>query len=110
VCRTEERPHPVLGEAGRSDVLLEVTVQIVVGRHRVLLAALLIQPDPAAAPLHKVVLNLHRNRGAHARKGVDHQVDQCPIAQAGREVVSIASSSARASSAPSNGVLPRRCA
>jgi hypothetical protein len=35
----------------RLDVLVEVAVQIVVGRHRMLLAALVMQPDPAAAPL-----------------------------------------------------------
>ena len=39
--RPKERPLSVLGDAGRPDVLLEVAVQIVVGRHRVLLAALL---------------------------------------------------------------------
>ena len=84
--RAEERSFPVLGDAGRLDVLVEVAVQIVVGRHRVLLAALLMQPDPAAAPLHKVVLDPHRNRGADAGKGVDHQADQRPIAQAGQGI------------------------
>jgi hypothetical protein len=37
-------------------------------------------------PLHKVVLDLHRNRGANTRKGVDHQPDQRPVAQVGQGI------------------------
>jgi hypothetical protein len=37
-------------------------------------------------PLHKVVLDLHRNRGANTRKGVDHQPDPRPVAQAGQGI------------------------
>jgi hypothetical protein len=74
----------VLADAGGRNVLLKVAVEIVVGRHLVFLAALLVQPDPAPAPLHKEVFDPHGDRRAHARKGVDHQTDQSAIAQTGK--------------------------
>ena len=47
----------------------------------VLLAALLVQPDPAAASLRVVVLDLHPYHRADAGEGVDHHPDQRAIAQ-----------------------------
>jgi hypothetical protein len=80
----EERPFPILGDAGRRDILLQVEVEIVVGWHLVLLAAFLVEPHPSAPSLNKEVLHLHGNRRTHAGEGVDHQSDQRPIAQAGQ--------------------------
>jgi len=39
--RPEERAFPVLGDAGSPNVLLQIAIEIMVGRHLVLLAALL---------------------------------------------------------------------
>jgi hypothetical protein len=86
LARAEERTFALLRDASRGDVFLKVAVEIVVRRHLVLLAAFLVKTDPAAAPLHKVVLDLHRDRRAHPREGVDHQADQGAIAQAGKGI------------------------
>ncbi len=47
----------------------------------VLLAAFLMQPDPAAASLRVEVLHLHPHDGADAGEGVDHHPDQGAITQ-----------------------------
>ena len=52
------------------------------GRHGVLLAALLVQADPPALALGVVVLDPHGDGGADAGEGVGHQRDQRPVAQA----------------------------
>jgi len=58
--------------------------KVVVGWHLVLLAALLVQPNPSPAPLHIEVLDPHRDSRSHAGEGVHHQADQSPVAQAGK--------------------------
>ena len=62
--------------------------------------------QPALA-VREVVLDLHRDDGADAGEGVGHDADQRAVAQADQRVGVDASSSARASSAFSTGVLPR---
>lgn len=69
----KERPFAVLGNARGLDVLLQIAVEVVVGRHLVLLTA-----------LHKVPLDLHLYRRCHASEGVDHQPDQRSVAQTGK--------------------------
>ena len=46
-----------------------------------LLAALPVQPDPAAATLQEVVSDPHSQNGADAGEAVDHGADERPIAQ-----------------------------
>ena len=67
------------------------------GRHRMLLAALLVQPDPAKAPLDNVVLDLHGDSRTDARKSVDRQADQRPITQTTLQSKSMRSAPAAAS-------------
>jgi hypothetical protein len=48
----------------------------------VLFAALLVQPDPAAAALHEIIADLHAKDRADAREAVCHDADQGSVAQA----------------------------
>ena len=77
----EKRPVEVLGNAGSREVGVEVQLQVVMTGDCMLLAALLVQPDPAAATLHEVVPDPHPQDGADAGEGVDHGADERPIAQ-----------------------------
>ena len=45
-------------------------------------AALLVQTNPAAAPLDEIIPDLHFQHGVDAGEGVDHDADQGAIAQA----------------------------
>jgi hypothetical protein len=47
----------------------------------VLLAALLMEAHPTAAPLDKIVANLHLNDGADAGEAEDHHRDQSAVTQ-----------------------------
>ena len=81
----EKRPAQVLGNASGSEVRVEVQLQVVMTGNYMLLAALLVQPDPAAAPLHEVVPDPHSQDGADAGEGVDHGADQRPVAQTNQQ-------------------------
>jgi hypothetical protein len=48
----------------------------------VLLTAFLMQAHPTAAPLDKIVTNLHLNDGADPGEAEDHHRDQSAVAQA----------------------------
>ena len=50
LARAEERALTVLAYAGSGDVLLQIAVKIVVRRHLVLLAPLLMEPHPSRRP------------------------------------------------------------
>jgi hypothetical protein len=67
--------------AGRLDVGREVFREVVVRRHLVALATLLVEPHPPAAPLHVVVFDIHSDRGPHAGERVRHERDERPIAK-----------------------------
>ena len=54
-------------EPSTIDVRVQVVLQVVMARHLVQLAALLMQPNPSAAPLHIDILQPHLHRGAHPR-------------------------------------------
>ena len=94
-------------DPGGLDIGVEVLLEGVVHRHLVMLAALLVQPEPPALALGEVVLDPHRNRRADPRKAVDQHPDQCPIAQADRVSVGMPSNSSCASSGDRIGVFPR---
>jgi hypothetical protein len=51
-------------------------------RHLVTLASFLLQPDPPALAVGEVVFDAHRDDGADAREGLDHDADQRTAAQA----------------------------
>ena len=55
------------------------------GWHLVLLAAFLVQPDPATPALYVEIFNLHGNCRSDTRKRVDHQADQGAVPQAEKE-------------------------
>ena len=57
-----------------------------VHRHLVVLAALLVQPEPPALALGEVVLDPHRKRRADPREAVDQDADERPIAKADQAV------------------------
>jgi hypothetical protein len=78
----EEGRFPVLADAGRSDVGVEIGFEVMMRRHLVALAAFLVQPHPPAFPLRVVVLDAHADDGADAREGIGHYRDQGTVAQA----------------------------
>ena len=77
----EKRPVEVPGDAGGGEVGVQIQLQVVMTGDYMLLAALLVQPDPAAAPLQEVVPDPHSQNGADAGEGVDHGADERPITQ-----------------------------
>jgi hypothetical protein len=52
---------------------VQICVEIVVAGHLVDLAAFLVQPHPPPFALAEIILDLHRDGGAHAREGIGHQ-------------------------------------
>ena len=77
----KQRTFPVLPDAGRRDILMEVLVKVVVRGHGVLLAALLMQAHPAAALLDVVILDPHAGGRADAGECVAHERDEGAVAQ-----------------------------
>ena len=78
--RPEKRPVEILGDAGGGEVGVEVQLQVVMTGDCMLLAALLVQTDPAPATLHEVVPDPHTQNGADACEGVNHGADERPVA------------------------------
>ena len=76
--------HPallVLGDAGRGNVGMQVLGKAVMARHRVLLAAFLMQADQPTRALGLQILHPHLERRADARKAIGEGGDECPVAQ-----------------------------
>jgi len=71
----------IAGDADSVDIFIEEMIKVMVTGNVMLLAALLVQPNPSAAALHEIVTDLHFSDGAYARKTVGHDADQGPIAQ-----------------------------
>ena len=63
-------------KAAAVDVGVQITLKIVVAGHDVMLATLLLQAHPETAVLHEHVFDLHGERRANAREGIDHQANQ----------------------------------
>ena len=72
---------PLITDAGGIEIFVEELLELVVRRHVVALAAFLVQPQPPALAVGKIVLDLHPNDGADPRKAVDHDADQRAVAQ-----------------------------
>src|SRR6516225_1308364 len=79
--RAEEGSLAVLADPGRSEILVEELLKLVMRRHFVALAAFLVQPQPPALASGVIVLDAHGDDGADAGKTVDHHADQRAIAQ-----------------------------
>jgi hypothetical protein len=60
-------------------------------RHLVSLAAFLVEPDPPALAVGKIILDPRRHDGADAGEGVGHDADQGAVAQADEVEVSMLS-------------------
>ena len=73
------------GDAGGGEAGVQIQLQVVMTGDGMLLAALLVQPQPAAAALQEVVPDPHAQDGADAGEGVDHGADQRPVAQANQQ-------------------------
>lgn len=78
---SKQRILPFACDVGSADVLFQVSVEIVVSRHLVLLAALFVQPDPSAPPLYIEILDFHGNGGSHPGEGIDHEPDESAVSQ-----------------------------
>src|SRR4051812_44845659 len=63
----------------RLDVTVKVSFKGVVHWHRMLLAALLVRPEPPALTLREVVRHPHGQGGADPGEAVDEDADQRPV-------------------------------
>jgi hypothetical protein len=81
VQAAKQRLPLLAGEAGRIQVGVEELLQLVVGRHLVVLATFLVQAKPPALALLVVVLNVHPQHGPDPGEPVHHDADQGAGAQ-----------------------------
>jgi hypothetical protein len=77
----EEIAVDVIGDAGRFDIIVQTLIKAMVTGNVVLLAAFFMQAHPTAAPLDKIVANLHLNDGADPGEAKDHHRDQSAVSQ-----------------------------
>jgi len=77
----EQPTLAVLGDAGRIDVGAQRLGKRVMARHRMLLAAFLMQPDRPPGAARPQILDLHLQGRIDAREAVGEGGDQCPVAQ-----------------------------
>src|SRR3954452_9309647 len=66
----------------RCEIFIEKGFQLVMCRHLVALAALLVQPHPPALAVRIIVVDPHRDHRTYAGEGVGHDADQRAVAQA----------------------------
>src|SRR5712691_13203589 len=79
--RPEEGSVLLVADARGLDVRGHVLFEIVMRRHFVALAALLMETDPPAAILQVPIFDIHTRRRTHAGEGVDHEPDERAIAE-----------------------------
>ncbi len=72
---------PLLGNAGRRDIGVQCLGQRVVARHRVLLAAFLLQANLPAGTFRPEILHLHFQGGANPRERIGEGGDQRSVPQ-----------------------------
>ncbi len=77
----EERSLRLRAKPGDGDPLFEIMVEIVVTGKLGHLAALLVEPYPAAALLHVEILDSHPGGCSDAGEGVAHEPDEGPVPQ-----------------------------
>jgi len=76
----EQERLRLVGKACAVDIRMQIGFEIVMARHGVFLAALLVQAHPKPPVLRVHILDPHANRRADTRKGIDHQADQGAVA------------------------------
>jgi hypothetical protein len=79
--RAEEGRLLRFEDLGRLQIGVKRSFHVVVARHFVTLAALLMKAHPPAPAGRIIVLDPHRHDGAHARETVGHYADERPITQ-----------------------------
>jgi hypothetical protein len=80
--RAEEGSFAVAAYAGRLYIFVEEMFELVVRGHLVTLATFLMQANPLALAVGKIVLDPHGDDCADAGEGVGHDTDQRAVAQA----------------------------
>jgi hypothetical protein len=80
-CRAEEGSTALAADPGGTNVLVEVGLELVVGRHLVPLSALLVESEPPALAFGVVVVDAHADHGADPGERVGHDGDQRAVAQ-----------------------------
>ena len=70
-CCTKQVAIQVSDDTGRVDIFIQEVIEVMVTGNVMLLAVLLVQPDPSAAALHEIIADLHLNDGADAGETVD---------------------------------------
>jgi len=78
----EQRPLLIVADAGGSDPSVKIFVQAVMAGHLMPFAAFLMEPEPGAATLLKIVLHPQADDRADASEGVAHQPDQGAVTEA----------------------------
>jgi hypothetical protein len=81
VQAAKQRPPLLAGGAGLVQVGVEEPLRLVVGRHLVVLATLLVQPQPPALALLVVVLHAHPQHGPDPGEAVHHDANLGAVAQ-----------------------------
>src|SRR5258708_37199371 len=84
----EEIAVDVVGDAGRFDIIVQTLIETMMARNVMLLATFFVKTHPTAAPLDKIVGNLHLNDGADPGKAEDHHPEQSadPQPEATRQI------------------------
>ena len=104
-----ERRARLVGGPGRVQIGVERGLRLVMDRHSVVLAALLVEPQPPPLPLLVVVRDIHAApRPRRARRSKTITASSARSRRSARSGPSIDASSPRASSGCSTGVLPVR--
>jgi hypothetical protein len=77
----EEIAVHVIGDAGGFDIIMQTLIETMMTGNVALLTAFFVLTHPAAAPLNKIVANLHLNNGADPGEAVDHDPYERAIPQ-----------------------------
>ena len=79
----EQRPFWIPAQPAAVEIGGEVFLEVMVAWHRMALAVLLALPRPERAVLRVDILDRYAERCADPGEGIDHEPDQCAIAQSG---------------------------
>lgn len=77
--RPEQGSVFLFANAGDEEVTIQPFLSLVMGRYFVILAAFLVEAEPAASALWEVVFHLHIHHGANTGEAVDESGEQGPI-------------------------------
>ena len=80
----------ILADPSRLDVAVQILLERMVHRHLMIFPALLVEPQPPALTLRKIIFNPHGERRADAREAVNQtnvRAKRAPIEAAGRAYI-----------------------